>query len=68
MGKDDVVDVTNIEVLLLQRVEQQRHAVIYTGINERGSAALNNQVTRIVERARILGIDGGDAIVEDCGY
>ena len=49
MGKDDVVDVTNIEVLLLQRVEQQRHAVIYTGINERGSAALDNQVTRIVE-------------------
>ena len=67
MGKDDVVDVTDIKLLPLQRVEQQRHAVVYTGINEGRSAALNDQVACILAWARVLGIDGGDTIVEDCG-
>jgi hypothetical protein len=49
---------------LSQPVDQKRDAVICTGIDERGAPALNDQVAGILQRPRVFGIDGDNAIVE----
>ena len=61
-----VVDVGDVKVVLLQRTEQQRDAVINPGVDERRATLLDDQVAGILQRTRVLGIDGDDAIVEHC--
>jgi len=52
--------------LLLQGIQQQRYAVIGARIDKRAPTALRDQVTGILNRAKVLGIDGDNAIVEGC--
>ena len=63
MRKENVIDVRNVEILLLQRINQQCYAVICSSIDERGATVLNDQVTRILQWPRILCVDGRDAII-----
>ena len=58
------IDIANIEALLMQRVNQQRYAVVCSGIDERGAPALYDQMARVLQGPRVLRIDGGDAIIE----
>jgi len=64
MSEENEIDVLRIEVLLPQSIDQERHAVIRSGVNERRSAALNDQVAGILQWPRVLGIDGKNAIVK----
>ena len=47
VGQEDVVDVLGLEVVLVECVEQQRHAEVGAGIDERGAALRDHQVTGI---------------------
>jgi len=58
------VNVRNIEVALFEGVDQERHAVIRSGVNERGPATVDDQVAGILPRPSILSIDGKNAIVK----
>ena len=62
VGQENIVDVRSIEVLLMQRIDEQRNTVVCSGIDERGTAALNDQVTRILQGSLILRVDGRNAI------
>lgn len=64
MRKENVVNITHVEVLLMQRIDEQRHAVVGSGIDEGRAAAFNNQVAGVLQGSRILSIDGRDAIVK----
>jgi len=46
--QENVIDVTDIQVLLAQAVQQERDAVVRAGINECTTAALDNEVTRVL--------------------
>ena len=58
------IDVADIEVLLMQCVDQQRHAVVCSGIDERGALAFYDQMAGVLQGPRVLRIDGGDAVIE----
>ena len=51
-------------VLLVQGIDQKRHAVICTGINKRGATILYDQVAGILQRPRIFRVDGGNTVIE----
>ena len=53
-------------LVLRKGVEQQRHTVIYAGIDKRRAALFHNQMTGVLEWTRVFGIDGDYAIVELC--
>ena len=62
--QEHVVDVRDVETLLPKGVEQQWYGIVGAGINERPTAALDNQVARVLERTQVFRVDGDDAIVE----
>lgn len=64
MREENEIDVLGIEILLPQSIVQERHTVIRSGVNERRSAALNDQVAGILQWPRVLGIDSKNAIVK----
>lgn len=64
--KKYIFDCVDREVLLSQRVEQQRHAAVGARINERGGAVLNDEVARVLERTRILSVYRNNARVQRC--
>ena len=61
--QENVIDVCNVEALLVQRINQQRNTVVCSGIDERGAAALNDQVAGILQGSLILCVDGRNAII-----
>ncbi len=61
------VDVSGIQALLLERIQEQRHAVVDAGVDKCRSAAFIDQVTGIMQRSLVLGVDGRNAIVEHRG-
>jgi hypothetical protein len=67
MGQENKVDVGNVQALLRQRIQQQRHGCVGTGIDECATALFDDQVARVLQRAQVFGVDGKDAIVES-GY
>ena len=60
----NIIDIVCSQALLMQRINQQRYAVIRSGINERRAPGLNDQVTRVLLWTRKLRIDGSNAIVK----
>jgi hypothetical protein len=64
MRQEDKVHVTDVEILLSQPIEKKGHAGVRAGIDKGSPAALNNEVTRVLQRPEILRIDGKNAIIE----
>ncbi len=64
MRKEDVLDVTDIEVLLFKSIDQQWNTAAYAGIDERSTTTFNDQMAGILQRALVFGVDGNDAIIE----
>jgi len=65
--KKHEIDIANVQILLPECIKQQRNAAVDARIDERGSAAFGDQVAGVLQRARVFGVDGGNAIVElDC--
>ena len=60
--QENIVDRTRVEVLLAQRIEQQRHAGVGAGIDKRGAPVRDQQVARVEQRPDVVGVDGRDAI------
>ncbi len=63
VGEKNVIDLADVDVLLVQCVNQERHAAVRTGIDKRRTAILNDEVAGVLQRPRILRVDGRDAIV-----
>jgi hypothetical protein len=64
MCQEDKVDIGSVEVLLLQRIEKPRHGIVRARVNKSTPAALYDEVTRILQRPEVLGINGENAIAE----
>ena len=64
MRQEHVVNIGDVEIPLVQRVDQQWHAVIGASINKGGPTTRNNQVAGILDWAQILRIDGDDTVVK----
>ena len=62
VGQEDVVDVAAIEIVLLQRVEQVRHAVVGAGVDEGRAAVGDHQVAGVCGRSQVQGVDGDNAV------
>ena len=58
------VDIADIQVLLFERTDKQRHAAVHTGVDESCATTLDNQVAGVLLGARILRVDGDDAITK----
>ena len=57
MGQKNVFDVGDSDVFIFKGRQQQGHAVIDAGIHECGPPLFDDQVTRVLLRTRVLGID-----------
>ena len=62
--EEDEIDVLSNQIALPQSIDQERHAVIRSSINEGSPAAFNDQVASVLQWPRILGIDSDYAIVK----
>jgi len=62
--QENVVNITNIEVLLFEAIQQKWHAEVCAGVNESSSAAFDNQVTCIKQRSNVVGINGCNAMIQ----
>lgn len=61
------VDIADVQALLPECIEQQRDAAVDARVDERGSTIFDDQVTGVLQGARILRVDGRDAIAKrDC--
>ena len=61
VSQEHGINVGNVEIVLRQRVEQQRHGTVRAGIDEGRATVLDDQMAGIVMRPRVLGIDRDDA-------
>ena len=52
-------------VLLRERVYQERDAAVNARVDDCRAATLDDQVTCVLQRTRIFGVDGDDAIIEN---
>jgi len=48
MRKKYVVDIADIEVMLVERIDKQRNAAVYAGINESGTTVFDDQVAGVL--------------------
>ena len=62
--EENKIDVGNIKVMLVQRVDEQRNAIVGAGIDKRGPAALNDQMAGILQRSGVFRVDSSDAVIE----
>jgi hypothetical protein len=62
--QENIFNITNIEVLLFQAIQQEWHAEVCAGVNESGSAVFDNQVTCVKQRSNVVGINGCNAMIQ----
>ncbi len=64
MRQKHIVDICRIDVLAIQGVKQQRHAVIDACVDESAVTVLNDQVAGVEQWPNIIGIDCRYAVFE----
>jgi len=60
--QEQVVNISNIDIVLPQRIQQQRHTVVCSRVDKSGATGLDNQVAGVEQWADIVRIDGEYAI------
>jgi hypothetical protein len=65
----NVIDVTAVDAFLAQRFQEQGDARVDAGIDEGCASVVDDQVTGIEQWPHVVGVDGGDAVVQvSCAY
>jgi len=64
MGEKHVIHITDVDVAVLERSEQQRHTVVRAGIDERGSGPFDDEMTCIVPRPDELSVYSDNTVME----